>query len=47
MDFPDSARGLRCQLEIDANRTWRPSKDDRRKLSCIIDTIEFEPAEIS
>ena len=47
MDFPDSARGLRCQLEIDANRTWRPSKDDRRKLSCIIDTIEFEPAEIA
>ncbi len=46
MDCPDSARGQRCRLEIEANGTWRPSSEDRRKLSCIIDRIEMEPAEI-
>ena len=44
-DFPDSARGRRCQLEIAANRTWRPSNEDRRKLSCIIDAIEIDTME--
>ncbi len=47
LDLPDAARGRRCRLEIEANRTWRSSKKDLRKLSCIIDTIELEPAEIA
>ena len=45
ISVPESARGKRCKLAIEANQTWSPrANGEYRNLSCVIDTINFEPA---
>ena len=42
---PADARGRRCELAIEASKTWSPrANGEYRKLSCVIDKIDFEPA---
>ena len=38
---PPEFRGRRCRLTIVANKTFRPMKGDYRRLSCVIDSVQF------
>jgi hypothetical protein len=38
--IPDALRGRRCELLIEADRTWRAGSDPRR-LSCQIEDVDF------
>ena len=41
-ECPEAVRGRRAMLEVVANNTWRPrSRGDRRRLSCVIDSVEL------
>ena len=45
ISVPESARGKRCKLAIEANQTWSPrANGEYRNLSCVIDMIDFERA---
>lgn len=40
---PPTSRGKQCEFVIHADRTWRPMRGgDYRRLSCIIDQVEFD-----